>query len=483
MKRLLCIFLATLIIFTATAPYASANPVPFPQEDLPVIVVRGMDFGAISVDLGDGSSHHIMDIDSGELIQTLFKSFFARITGGTKGATDVVLDYLNGMFKYIGCDENGTPVYPSTMPTYPLSLNNYPDLLEGRVRYAESTLARAMASRYGAENTYYFAYDWRENPLVVCNDLAEMVDLALADSGKDKVNIVSGSMGGVEVLAYMSQYGYGKLNKLIFDSSAFYGTYLASDLMTGRVEASAEGLNNFLQYSTADNNFLNFIVKFLNSTGILKSLSSGINKLIVEQKDHIRTDFLLNTFAYIPSFWAVVLPEDYETALDFVFEDDRAENEYFINLTAELQDMMAGRDELLNTAMADGVGISVIASYNSPMVPLYARSTASGDGVLESALMLGGAVVAPYGKTLGDDYETADPAMLSPDRMVDLSTVLFPNHTWAMKNGPHVGGAEDSEYADFMFWIFDFEGQPTVHDSEMYPRFMSVGSGQSLLAH
>ncbi|MEI6579318.1 MAG: hypothetical protein WCN92_07615, partial [Eubacteriales bacterium] len=99
---------------------------------------------------------------------------------------------------------------------------------------------------------------------------------------------------------------------------------------------------------------------------------------------------------------------------------------------------------------------------------------------LETALMAGGATAAKFGKTLGDDYTAANPACLSPDRIVDTSACLFPNSTWVIKDAPHVGCRNGSEYSDFLFWMLNFDGQPTVTSNPKYPRFMQTNDNQDL---
>lgn len=481
MKRLVSVFLAVLTLFLCLAPAltATASDAPLTDDGLPVVVVRGMDSDALTVDPGDGSSRNALEIDTMGIAQAVFRAAAAGIRNlSAAKAVESLIGSANELCKYIACDKNGLPLYSATIPTYPLAVSEYPELIEGG--YSEANIVKAAIDLYGAERTYYFAYDWRENPLTVCDGIAEMIDRALLESGSEKVNLICASLGGIETVAYISKYGYEKLNKCIFVSSLFYGYYMASDLFTGAVGINSEALTAYLLDSTKDDGFASFIVKALKATGLINALSSFLNRYLDRYKDVINRDFVRNIFGYIPSFWALVLPEYYDAAVEYMFGDDSDSNADFIALTAQLNQMVVGRDALLEEAAANGVGIAVIAGYNTPSAPIYAHGTENGDGTLETARMSGGATVAHFGKTLGEDYTPADPSKMSPDGVIDASSCLFPDSTWFVKDSSHVGCKYGSEYSDFLFWLVDFDGQPTVCDNPAYPQFMRTDKAQNL---
>ncbi len=481
MKKLLSVMLSAALLFLCGASAVSANAAAPVGKDagLPVVVVRGMDFDALTVDPGDGTSRPALEFDTQSIITGVLKAAgTGLLTMSTDKAVDALLVYANDLCKYLACDKNGVPIYPATIPTYPLAYSNYPELAQGG--YSESNIVRAAADHYGGENVYYVSYDWRVNPLTVDDQIAAAVDRAILESGKDKVNLICASLGGIETIAYMTEYGYEKLNKVVFVSSTFCGTYLASDLLGGGLCINGTALCNTLLDSTNDDETGAAAVKLLDALGVIDALADYLSGFINDYKEPIYKNFLRDKLGYIPSFWALVLPEDYDTAINYIFGDDLEGNAGFIAVADELHNMVIGRDALLKDAADHGVGIAVIAGYNTPDAPLYARATENGDGTLETALMAGRAKVAPYGETLGDDYTVADPLMLSADRVVDTTDCLFPNFTWIVKDGSHVGCGYGSPYSDFLFWLVDFDGQPTVTDSAAYPRFMIQGEGDSL---
>ena len=97
--------------------------------------------------------------------------------------------------------------------------------------------------------------------------------------------------------------------------------------------------------------------------------------------------------------------------------------------------------------------------------------------------MSGYATVAKFGETLGDDYVAENPALLSPDRVVDLSTAILPDHTYIIKGAPHVGGTYGTDYADFFVWLMTYDGDDFYAGvNPDYPRFMLSDDNLSLKA-
>ena len=363
---------------------------------------------------------------------------------------------------------------------YPLSVANYSEqLIIGGGTGVEEGIVKSAAERYGADNVYYFTYDWRLNPLDICDEIDEMVNLAIGQYNTSKVNLVCASMGGIEAVAYLSEYGYEKVNKCVFLSSTFYGLYMVSDLFCGRVEISDQALYNFLADKASGNSALSFLLKTMKQIGVFRFVGSFAERFVEKYKDKIYDDLLRDTLSTMPVWWSLVLPADYEEAIQFMFGGREDEYAGIIALSQELQSMVADRDRLLKDAAANGVQIAVVANYNSPAIPLYERALVNSDGGLETALVSGGAVVADYGRTLPSDYSPSNPVYLSPDRVIDASTCLFPDSTWFVKDGEHVACNYGSEYSDFLFWMVDFD-RPTVFASDRYPQFLQSGSGQTI---
>lgn len=485
MKRfisvLLAIVLAALCAVPSFAGSAPADVQEIQSEKLPLIIVRGMDSDDLTVDYGNGETGPpIKPVDNADIVKTLFKAVgTGLIHFSVNKGLDVVIDYAKGILGSMACDKTGTPVCKAAIPTYPLAAENY-DMLLNSTDYSEGQIVKSSIEEFGADYTYYFAYDWRVNPLENCDGIAALIDRAISDTGCPKVNLVCASLGGIQTVAYLTKYGYEKLNKIVFVSSTFYGSFFATDLFNGDLSVDPEVLYNSVAVDPAVDKAKSILLKTLYKTGVFNGVSWLANSMIEKCKDKIYDGVLVDIMGYIPSYWALVLPEDYDSAIQYMFGNDLEGNAQFIALTAELQAMVAGRNALLLEAAAAGVDISVIAGYNSASIPVGSRGGSNGDGTLETALMAGGATAANFGETLGADYTAARPECLSPDRIVDTSACLFPESTWVIKDAPHVGCRNGSEYSDFLFWLLKFDGQPTVTSNPIYPRFMQTNGNQDL---
>ena len=482
MKKVLSIILAITVVCSMCIP-AFAKVSEEHNADscstYPVIIVRGMDFGGLTVDYGTENAVPAINADVSEIIKAVFKAIFKGLfTFNLDNTVDVVLDCAYDIFKYMSMDNNGESVYNIGQPKYPESAENYEDLLDGG--WGEFGMVRTCIEKLPDGHTYYLNYDWRLDPFVISDEINALVNTAIKDTGHDKVNIVCCSMGGLMTVAYLTEYGYEKVNRCLFMSSTFCGAQVASDLLCGKLEITADNLYNFLVSLVAEEPALDFLIRGLYKIGAFKGITKITDFVIENYKQDIYDKVLKPVFCNMLPLWGLVQNEDYESAKKFIFGDNTEENAVIISKADKLQNMMNGRTELINNMINDGVEIAVVAHYDAPLAPVYENADFNGDGTLETYQMSGYATVAKYGETLGDDYVAEKPEYLSPDRVVDLSTALFPEYTYIIKGATHVGGNYGSEYADFLIWLLTYDGEFYAGASERYPQFMVSDSELTL---
>ncbi len=481
MKRIISVLLALILAATVCVPvFASekeseANTLEA-AGGYPVIIIRGMDFTGLYIDYGTDNQHNCMgDINIGSILKAVGSAIVSRVFKNDRHeATHKLCVELNEIFGGYACNDDGSSKYNVGTEKFPLAAGNYPELLK-REPY-EYGITRSVSEAVGGENVYYFNYDWRMNPLDIADEIKETVDRAMKDHGCNKVNIINASMGGVMTVAYLTKYGFDNINRLVFLSSTWCGTYVTSDLLQGAVNVDADNLFAFL--SNLNDNFLyKGLMKALKFTGVFKGLSSLAMKFVENNKDQVYDEMLSPIFGNMLSVWALILPEDYNACLEYMFErpgltEKRAD---FIAKTAELQEMMKNRDSMIKQAAENGVEVAVAATYNSPVAPVYARSYVNGDQALETPLMSGHATIAPYGKTL----DVKESQYVSPDKVCDTSTALYPDSTWLIKNAPHVSGSYGTDYAKFVVWLITAD-KPDIKSNPDYPAFMMSGKDEHL---
>lgn len=483
MKKIISLFLVFSLIASLFVPaYASdaeATHNPDECKNIPVIIVRGMDFGGLYVDCGTENEKPAINTDAGMIVKGALKAIGSGLLRfNFDYFIDGVCDLAGNIFKNLSMDENGDSLYNVSVPKYPESADNYQNLCEGEG--FEYGMVRTCIETFGEGHTYYINYDWRLDPYVVADDINAAVEAAIENTGHKKVNIVCCSMGGIMTVAYLTEYGYEKVNRCLFMSSTFCGAQVASDLLCGRVDITAENLCNMLKNLTADNKALSFLIDTLDFIGAFNLITKLTDRILMDYKDEVYKDTIIPVFGNMLTLWGLVQPEDYESAINYIFGGRTSENQVFLNRADALQEMMNCRTELINEMIDNGVEIAVVAHYGTPVVPVYENADFNGDGTLETYQMSGYATVAPYGETLGDDYIAENPGYLSPDRVVDLSTALFPEYTYIIKGAPHVAGSYGTEYADFLVWLLSYDDEFYAGASERYPQFMVSDSAQTL---
>lgn len=362
MKKLLSVFLALALLLSFVTPafaYQGAKTAdtaaqveeahdPATCTDCPVVIVRGMDMMGLYIDKGTENERNALEFDLGDLLSMLYKG----ISGAVK-AKDIdpffqaVIDYAANLLDGYAMKENGESKHNVSVAKYPGSAENYPEIWENFDSKNERGMTRACAENLPANHTYLFTYDWRLDPYKVADDIAATVDRAIAESGHDKVSIFCASMGGIMTVAYLTKYGYSKVDRCVFMSSTFCGAQVASDVLTGKIELKADTMYNYfsglLADATGSNAAVAAFMKALNSVGAFKLLQKVTDYIVDNYKDEVYERVLIPDFAYMPVLWGLVQPQDYNNAVDFIFGDSVAEHADFLAYGDRLQKMMSNR--------------------------------------------------------------------------------------------------------------------------------------------
>ncbi|MBS7360846.1 MAG: hypothetical protein KIG24_00740, partial [Oscillospiraceae bacterium] len=95
---------------------------------------------------------------------------------------------------------------------------------------------------HGVDKSYYFGYDFREDPLTVADKLHEYIEHVKELTGHDTVLLRASSMGGVMTMAYFYKYGTHGIDACIFQCCPIQGTAVAGELFTKQMEINPEAL-------------------------------------------------------------------------------------------------------------------------------------------------------------------------------------------------------------------------------------------------
>ncbi len=474
MKKLISVLLAIVMIFTITVPAFAAQKTATASENYngnPVIIVRGIDFAGLTYENGEKA----LNVSASTIFSALMDGFMGMLK---LKKVDSVLDgaflAAKEIFDPISCDKEGNSKYYSvSMKQYPESMANYPEFVATLPDGGEEGIVKTAIDKYGAENTYFFTYDWRKTPEQIADELHGLVETARRNSGKDKVNIICASMGGMVTTAYFYYYGTYNVESAVFLSGAQNGTYVCGDALNGRIVFDGDVLVKFINGATDDNVFLKIFIGIFDMLGVVDFIADIANDMVSESFDRGNDLMLRDSLGAFCGFWALCPDADFESGVENIFGGHEEEYPVLLEKIDSVKDFVFSTEDTLLGAKKDGVKISFVSNYNSGLVPVYEKANLNGDNVLEAELTSNFATIAPLGETLSKAYiENADSKYISPDNVIDASTAVFKDNTWFVKDAPHVAADYRTGFSEFTFTLLESETQPTVDTFEKYPQFM-----------
>lgn len=478
MKKILSIFMALVIAVTGLSLSAFAA-----KEDVtPVIVVGGVGTRPYYKNLGEDNEESVFPptVDYASVISKAVVGIASAIlTSDISKLSSAVSVILEEIFDGFMCDENGNSKYANvSTPTYKESLANYDFDYANDV--SEVAVAGTCADKIGAENVYFYNYDWRIDPCGNASGLNTAVKKAKEETGSDKVILIPCSMGGVQTMAYLEEYGYNDVEKIIFMSSAHKGLLLVSELFGGNIEIDQK--NIFMFFSKLLNignentdNVFDFICSYLGSTPYLNKLFEKINGFSLELSNETVYETMRKVFGTMPGMWAFVCDDYFDKDFDFMINGNMSE-ELIAKIEHYHKNVGSKNNEILKEAAANGVAIDVFSHYDRGSVPVTQMASAEGDTLIETVCTSIGAYVSPMGETLGENYEQVKNcgghSHVSKDLKIDASTCLFPDSTWFIKGEIHVGCKYGSDYGKLISLLITSKGQDSVYDYPEYPQFL-----------
>lgn len=469
LKTVISIVLCFAVIFSFTLPcFAKSEKTAF-------IVVSGMN----TFPLYDENDSKVYPMETKTIVSLVAKLLPAvseyLITRNADKLADSVLPAVAEVFDPIACTDNGDSKYNIHTDIFDEGLQGRMDSFDGKTKDEEGVV-NAGVKKYGIENTFFFNYDWRLDPLEHADRLNTFIKAVKQKTGCDRVAVAAFSMGGTVVCSYLYKYGSADIDSLELCSTAFQGTSVVGDLFRGLLEVDVEALFNRLAMLTRDDT-LEEIVDYLNEGLTLNGFNTKVtdfaNNLIADIGDRIYTELLIPVFGYMPGLWALCDYDDYDQAKSFMLKKgcdqkltDRLD-EYHNNVQAKAK-------ELLESAMAD-TNVYIFAQYGMQGTPVSENCTTSNnDYLIDCIYSSGGATCSKLGETLGNDYKQAlytDKNYMSPDNQVDASTCMFPDKTWFIKGMGHVDYPE-GEGVEFVLWFAQQKTQQTV-ETGRYSQFLT----------
>ncbi len=344
----------------------------------------------------------------------------------------------------------------------------------------EQTLAKMSYQELGEEHSYYFTYDWTDNPYNTADKLHQYIQEVKAQSGHDKVSLCCESMGGIMGNVYLAVYGYEDVDNFVMSNSAFNGLEMIGQLFIGNPEIDGEALARMIsQYIRGNAEYGSLLVYI----PIFEQLALMANDIFASAGDQIYEECLIPTFGYMAAFWGFVPEYHYKEAQEFMLSNAGEDLKATLNNYYD-QVLSKNNERVAEMVASDDVNYFCVSNYNRYIAPVTPSANWNSDGVIETYNTSGYATVANMQETLGDDYTQAVDTgknMISPDNVIDASTCQAPYQTWFIKNLPHVSYFENDGTGAFHIWLLTADEQYSIDTNAQYPQFMYYDTETPLL--
>ena len=462
-NKIISVLLAAAFIAGVCIP---AFAVKTRQPGIPAINVDGIATREIYLNPGAADEKQVFYPTSDDLKNTLKglvlpvgRFLFDR---NWKAFGDSFIAQAENMFNPIACNPDGTSKYNVS------------------IRKDWS-----IPAGYNFDRTLSFHYDWRLDPMDTAADLHDYIQYLKEKTGCEKVNLIPNSMGGDIASAYLKLYGTADVNAIVMRSSAFQGVSMVGELFNKKIAVKKEAVLGYVSAFLKDGkqgDIISSLIAVLDKTGAADMAVSFANTFISHLKDRAYAEVLGDTFAYMPGIWALVPDEYYESAKKTML-DPVANAELIKKIDNYHYNVQSNINDILKAAIAKGVTVAVISNYNLYGVPLTENADFQTDYLIDTKYTSGGAFCAPLGKTLPNGYKQAVACghnHISPDRIIDASTCMFPEYTWFVKGMIHTNFNDD--YDRLVQWILSYDGQPDVFDNAEYPQFLRLNKTDDTLS-
>lgn len=496
MKKIISVLLSVLMLVTVTMPVINVSAAN--AQATPIIYIRGNGIHLYNEN-GERIASEIGDIELGsedenmkdKIVETSANILLPFITEGLlfdkwDNYAQALYDEFSPLMDQVTLDGDGNPRYGTG-----------PDKAELKKDEADSHKDYQMSNGKYDTRSYVFIYDWRLDPFETADRLDKYIDNILAATKKSQVSVVTRCMGGCVITAYLERYGAeGKVKNVLYGDTLAMGCAAISNGFSGKVEFDAKIVERYegqLTHCAEIDSGVGFEIPVLadeiiqrsldlfNQIGVTDKLLGSVEQLYSKlYKALIPALFHAFGFTSMPMYWALVDEEDFDEAFEIMFGEEGSEaREYYAGLIEKIEyyreHITSKRNDVFKSfSESYGVHIGSVSKYGYLNAPVIEDADVLSDALanLDDASL--GATTAKIGSTLSDEYiasriaENPENAKyISPDKMVDTSTSLYPDTAWVVKNQHH-------GFDDVIFGVaYEFcNGTGVTVEDSSYPRFM-----------
>lgn len=387
------------------------------------------------------------------------------------GLSDALADVIGLCFGINASDENGKLTGNVMTEKYPYSVAD--STPEQQATVFSHVPFNIYDTDQPFDHMYYFAYNSFGNHLELVDELYDYIQMVKKQTGHDKVNLVPLSQGGTLTSGLIEYYPdiADDLHKVIFVVPALDGSTIIGDVFNGRISfLDADYLYNgflgelgLLDEGTA--RMIEVLLRILPDEILLTSLQKAVDRLV--------EDVMITS----TNMWALCPSGDYPTAAEKYLsapekKEIRRQTDIYYQTQLDCHDNILGLVE-------DGVQVFCLAEYDVPMINVGTTwNTQNADFIIQLDSTSMGAYSANVGETLPEDYvqkntHCDDPTHnhISPDRVVDASAGLLPDHTFYFDGQKHEQTALNDLILKLALELIARDDVKDVYSSPAFPQF------------
>lgn len=494
MKKLISLLLTLVMIMSLAVPavYAADEVIVDQSDATPIIYLRG-NGEEIRYDGGKGELAPI-DID-----QVLSDESIYDVEGMKKEIVNILIPFItrglpaddwdecrkaiynaiSPFFQQSILDGDGNPQLDTTISLAAQNANNNPNV-KNEVKYSSRALI--------------FHHDWRLDPYDNVDALHEFVLKVCAKTGESQVSFASRCLGGTLLNAYLEKYGsLGYVKNVMYCDTLANGSTVLSKLLSGKLSVDGKNTQRYLGQlehcaetgegmSIALPGFIDEVVTtsldMFTQTNITDLVGDGFETLYNELLQ-LLLPALMHAIGYATNanYWACVREEDFDQALTFMFGEEGSEARvHYAGLIKKItnyrEKITKNLPELYRTFKGYDINIGTASKYGYLNMPIVEDNDILSDALASLTHASFGATCAKVGDTLSDSYIAARVAegngkYISPDKQVDMSTAIFPETSWVIKNSNH-------GYPTLVLQIAEefCNGNTITVENSTYPQFL-----------
>ncbi len=465
-KKLLACVLAIILVVPTFALAFAEN-----EEAMPVIYITGQGPGLVSAEKEVIYPVNIPDGYIGDVCKKLVVPLSLAMASG---------DYK----------EYGNGLYDAIIPfTDKMKCDNNGEVTNGSGPQNKSSTTASIIRENSNLKVYYFAYDWRLDPVDVVDSLDSYVSYVKTKENVPKVNVIARCLGANIMLAYMDKFGSNSIAQCVLCSSSFDGFDSIGAIFAGEIKLDSDAIERFVSVYLSTDKYADdptfeiarCLVTCINATPILDFSAETLMKVLGGIRGDAMRRLLRDSVGTMPSFWSYIGDNYYEKAKAYLF--DGAEDE-FAGLIEKIDNfhynVLNNYNEILDKAESDGAFIYNVCKYGFQAVPVTGKDFTMGDSLAGTKSSSMGATCSTLTGKLSKDYlEKADMKYVSPDRQIDASTCKYPEHTWFIKNLAHRNMPTSID--DLFLAILETPGYTTVDNVGAYPQFLIASDDGSVI--